>query len=251
MAVRRDYYGLLHVQRDAPVEVIRSSYRTMMQKLRMHPDLGGDHATAALINEAFAVLNDPELRAAYDALMANEDPPAHAEASAAEDSIYNGSAEGARRMSVDETCPFCFEHCRPTRLRESDDVCSSCGSPLYPAGQRRFATDSARAIERIPKQIAASFSLRSVRHTLHAGAVQDISLKGMQLRTHIELEPGQVLLVTTRVLDAVARVVDSRRLPAGESHGGGRREVAPWRAGLEFLTLRIHRSLGAFVSVDA
>lgn len=222
----------------------------MMQKLRMHPDLGGDHATAALINEAFAVLNDPELRAAYDALIANEYPRARSDDSA---SRHNNkeSAATAQQMSVDETCLFCFEHCRPMRLRESDDVCSTCGSPLYPAGQRRFATDSARAIERITKQIAASFSVRRLRHTQHAGTVQDISLKGMQLRTHIELEPGQILLVTTKMLDAVARVVDSRRLQPSETNGGSRRKPPTWRAGLVFLTLRIHRSLGAFVSVDA
>jgi DnaJ-class molecular chaperone len=49
---RRNYYRILHVQPDAPTEVIKSSYRTLMQRLKMHPDLGGDHSEAALINEA-------------------------------------------------------------------------------------------------------------------------------------------------------------------------------------------------------
>ncbi len=63
----RIYYDVLHVSRDAPVEIIRSSYRTLMQRLKKHPDLGGDAATAALINEDYAVLTNVERRAEYDA----------------------------------------------------------------------------------------------------------------------------------------------------------------------------------------
>ena len=66
MENRRNLYRILHVQPDAPDEIIQSSYRTLMMKLRMHPDLGGDHYTATLINEAYAVLSDPARRAAYD-----------------------------------------------------------------------------------------------------------------------------------------------------------------------------------------
>jgi DnaJ-class molecular chaperone len=71
MKNRRNYYRILHVQPDAPREVIRSSYRAMMQGLRMHPDLGGDDGNAALINEAYAVLTDPGQRAAYDSARQN------------------------------------------------------------------------------------------------------------------------------------------------------------------------------------
>jgi hypothetical protein len=41
MKNRRNYYRILHVQEDAPEEIIRTSYRTLMQRMRMHPDLGG------------------------------------------------------------------------------------------------------------------------------------------------------------------------------------------------------------------
>lgn len=66
---KRNYYEILHVSRDAPAEIIRGSYRTLMQKLGHHPDLGGDTATAAMINEAYAVLSDTERRAEYDARL--------------------------------------------------------------------------------------------------------------------------------------------------------------------------------------
>lgn len=65
----RNYYRVLFVQPDAPMEVVQASYRTIMQKLRAHPDLGGDHWNAAVINEAFEVLSDPERRRAYDATL--------------------------------------------------------------------------------------------------------------------------------------------------------------------------------------
>src|SRR5271167_2302044 len=68
---RRNYYRILQVQPDAPAEVIRSSYRTLMQRLKMHPDLGGDHTRAALINEAYSTLADPGRRSAYDSIMNN------------------------------------------------------------------------------------------------------------------------------------------------------------------------------------
>ena len=65
-ANRRNYYRVLQVQPEAPMEVIRASYRTLMGTLHHHPDLGGDHDDAVLLNEAFHVLSDPARRAAYD-----------------------------------------------------------------------------------------------------------------------------------------------------------------------------------------
>lgn len=63
---RRNHYRTLHVQPDAPFEVIRASYRTLMRTLKLHPDLGGDHAEAVHLNTAYAVLGHPAGRAAYD-----------------------------------------------------------------------------------------------------------------------------------------------------------------------------------------
>ncbi|MBU6365500.1 MAG: J domain-containing protein, partial [Gemmatimonadetes bacterium] len=57
---RRNYYRVLHVQPDAPVEVVRAAYRALAAK--HHPDKGGDHDRAALVNEAWGVLGDPARR---------------------------------------------------------------------------------------------------------------------------------------------------------------------------------------------
>lgn len=69
---KRNYYRVLFVQPDAPMEIIQASYRTIMQKLKAHPDLGGDTWNASVINEAYQVLIDREKRVAYDALLFKE-----------------------------------------------------------------------------------------------------------------------------------------------------------------------------------
>lgn len=66
MINQRNYYRILQVQPDASLEIIKTSYRTLMQKLKLHPDLGGDHWNASLINEAYNTLRNPDKRAEYD-----------------------------------------------------------------------------------------------------------------------------------------------------------------------------------------
>lgn len=61
-----NYYQLLHVLPDAPAPVIKASYRAMMQKMRHHPDLGGDPSRAQWLNEAVDTLCNPARRAIYD-----------------------------------------------------------------------------------------------------------------------------------------------------------------------------------------
>ena len=69
---KHNYYRILFVQPDAPIEVIRASYRTLMQKLKQHPDLGGKHWNASVINEAHQVLIDDTRRRAYDRVLFGE-----------------------------------------------------------------------------------------------------------------------------------------------------------------------------------
>ena len=66
----QDHYHTLHVHPDADVAIIKASYRTLMQKLKYHPDLGGDKDDAARINEAYGVLSNLTLRTAYDQQLA-------------------------------------------------------------------------------------------------------------------------------------------------------------------------------------
>ena len=63
----KDYYQTLGVARDAPVEEVKKAYRKLARKY--HPDVSKEKDAEARmkeVNEAYAVLSDPEKRAAYD-----------------------------------------------------------------------------------------------------------------------------------------------------------------------------------------
>lgn len=68
MAKIRTHYDNLKVSRDAPPEVIRAAYRSLVAK--HHPDRNRGNAKATkimvLLNEAYEVLSDPEKRANHD-----------------------------------------------------------------------------------------------------------------------------------------------------------------------------------------
>lgn len=65
----KDYYKTLGVSRDAAAEEIKKSFRRLARKY--HPDVSketdAEHKMKE-VNEAYAVLSDPEKRAAYDQL---------------------------------------------------------------------------------------------------------------------------------------------------------------------------------------
>lgn len=67
MAEKRDYYEILGVSKTASSDEIKSAFRNLARQY--HPDVNSDADAEEKfkeINEAFAVLNDPEKRAAYD-----------------------------------------------------------------------------------------------------------------------------------------------------------------------------------------
>ncbi len=71
----KDYYQALGVARDASAGEIKKAFRRLARKY--HPDLSkepGAEARMKEINEANAVLSDPEKRAAYDALAQGRRP---------------------------------------------------------------------------------------------------------------------------------------------------------------------------------
>ncbi|HET6381414.1 MAG TPA: DnaJ domain-containing protein [candidate division Zixibacteria bacterium] len=66
MAVRRDAYEILQLHPSARPEVVEAAYRALA--LVHHPDRNGNGDADAMadLNWAYAILRDPEQRAAYD-----------------------------------------------------------------------------------------------------------------------------------------------------------------------------------------
>ena len=102
---RRNYYRILKVQPDAPVEIIRASYRTLMRELKTHPDLGGATSEASVLNEAYETLSDPERRAAYDRKI---------QATQFERTTPSSDPDAASGDAV--RCPFCKKLLTPRCL---------------------------------------------------------------------------------------------------------------------------------------
>src|SRR5207244_6330516 len=68
MAVKRDYYEVLGVARQASPEELKRAFRKIA--MDSHPDRNPDDAAAAVrfkeASEAYAVLSDPDRRRSYD-----------------------------------------------------------------------------------------------------------------------------------------------------------------------------------------
>jgi DnaJ-domain-containing protein 1 len=64
-----NYYRLLGVSKDDTAAHIKARYLVLAKKY--HPDNGGDDNIMSLMNEAYAVLSDPEDRKRYDRMLAS------------------------------------------------------------------------------------------------------------------------------------------------------------------------------------
>ncbi|KAG6847927.1 hypothetical protein H0H93_004826 [Arthromyces matolae] len=71
---QKDYYKVLGVARDADEKTIKKAFRRAAKTA--HPDKGGSEAKMAAVNEAYEVLNNPELRAQFDNGVDPNDPMA-------------------------------------------------------------------------------------------------------------------------------------------------------------------------------
>ena len=233
-----NYYEVLHVSRNAPVEIIRGSYRTLMQQLKNHPDLGGDVATAALINEAYAVLTNADRRAEYDARLdviqmtaqGVADGPAEQEA----------AAKPARILDPYRECVFCETPHDYGKIIDADAGCRTCGSPLCIAENRRIESTGQRAVARIDKRQDIEIFTHWPQPKGFAGHTEDISLNGMRLVTKLDLIEGQRIKIVSGVVEAIANVTHCKY----ERHGRTTTSVA----GVSFVTLRFVRSVVGFVS---
>jgi curved DNA-binding protein CbpA len=203
MAVnRRNYYRILHVQPEAPAQVITASYRTLMSKLRMHPDLGGDTASAALINEAYAVLRDPAKRSKYDLQLRGSKTAGRGRSGAA--------AASAPEPEVRTACPFCGAF--PAAAIHAKTRCHRCDSPLAPPPARppeRNELFGRRATPRMSRSDSVSL-VAGWQAPIRTAQLRDLSMTGISVITDSKIERRQVIRIIGPLFDILATVVSCR-----------------------------------------
>jgi DnaJ-class molecular chaperone len=100
MAIKRDFYDILNVKRDASEKDIRQAYRRLARKL--HPDVNPNDKVAEErfkeVSEAYEVLSDKEKRAKYDRYGHDWQFGEQAEAARAQ---ANGARRGRVRTEAD------------------------------------------------------------------------------------------------------------------------------------------------------
>ena len=269
---KRNYYRILHVQFDAPPAVIKASYRTIMQKLRAHPDLGGEEWNASLINEARKVLLDPALRAAYDRQLrdanAATEPSSdrkHTQSNAggrpqpqphpqhdstqserADDTARHASGSSKSELKAETLipnlrlrCPFC--DCpipqNPSRTAEYSTAhrCARCEAPLKKVENLWLTTHKeSRKINRTEFDQLVNVWNKWPSSSSFEASVCDWSTSGCCIQMEQAIKIGTVILLRSPVFDAIATV----RYQSPETFYG-----------LEFLTLEVNMSPGTvFVS---
>jgi hypothetical protein len=215
---RRNHYRLLHVQPDAPPEVIKAAYRALIAT--RHPDVGGDEDQAALLNDAYAVLSDPAKRAGYDARRG-------ARTSARARDAHAASAPRATPPATPpapppatppaHACPMCRLGLPVSRGRDTggDTRCTRCRAPLArvrAAGPAGTPTDR-RGIPRVSKSDWAIMYVDWQADAIDV-RMRDLSLDGISVYSGLELPPNRVVRIVGQSFDVVAVVVGCRRLDA-------------------------------------
>jgi len=234
MKPQPNYYQVLHVQPDAPAALIRASFRTLMQNLGMHPDLGGAHEQAVLINEAYATLSDPDRRADYDRTLTATSTDTSRAARPTDRTPRRPAPSGHQ-------CAFCGAGTPATRLAGPDSLCHGCASPLFPAVKHQ-AGDSRRSLERLPRHMPLTLRRAVDRHRSYPGTTEDISLHGARVASAAPVTVGDRVSLDCDFCTAVAVVKNVAPLAVpGSLH----------TIGVEFLTLRLKHLRGGLVSTVA
>lgn len=229
MKNRRNYYRILQVQPDAQVDVIRSSFRTLMRDLKQHPDLGGSHWNAAVLNEAYETLNDAKRRADYDRQLYEQYTKRP----------YR-TAQEEKRPLISIFCPFCK---RPlAREPKGDEKCLTCQSPLRSPAEEYVARGCRRFFARINKNERISYYV-SWPQKAKEGQMADLSPRGMLILCSEYLPAGAVIKISSSLLKATACVTYCQ-----ERIAGGKKLHA---MGVKFIAVSFQSHGGCFVSTTA
>lgn len=233
---RRNYYRVLHVQPDAPVEIIIASYRVL---------LGYPYQNKDLLEEAYTVLANPATRVRYDALLDGGLRTSQEKlipAKGAESSSKTGVVDHAVcATEADFTagisyCIFCHTPYTKQLSPYQNDACLECASPLPASVDEQFE-QTRRTNIRIGAQGELKFYL-FWPDTPFEGILKDISPRGVRFMTDAPIEPYDIIKIDAPNFRAVAEVAHRQF------------EESYTSIGVRFLTFKFEQERGNFLTVS-
>ncbi len=224
---RRNYYRILQVQPDAPAEIIHACYRTLMHKLKQHPDYGGAHWNAAIINEAYETLSNSDKRFEYEKRLFERYTKQQFP-----DKDY------IRYPVISIFCPFCK---RPlARKANPGENCASCRSPLQSKSTGELLKQEyQRSANRIKKSGSILYYSSWPQKGKEAKII-DLSPQGIRFLCFEKLEHEAIIKIRSPLLNAIAKVTNTQNKEAG-------RDPA-YSVGTRFLAVTFANSKGSFLS---
>jgi len=234
MKNRRNYYRILHIDPDAHQDVIKSSYRTLMRKLKMQPDPGGHERHAELLNEAYAILSNPAKRADYDRQFQNRN--AFKQGDGGKEKRHASIPEPPPVLSAscnkddNTTCPFCGTE-KPAEFGYGGlFFCVHCASPLQMLTGLSMVGKTKRTLQRLSNKAPMHFFTKLTEQSGHTAVIEDLSPRGLQFLSPEQLPENQVIKVVCDALSATARI---RYCRPTEENG-------QYVIGAEFITLHLN-----------
>ncbi|MDR4516422.1 MAG: molecular chaperone DnaJ [Nitrosomonas sp.] len=232
---RRNYYRVLQVQPDAPVEVIIASYRVLLDYPYQNTDL---------LEESYMVLVNPVLRARYDALLSGGLAVSQKKLIPVGE-IDIGPKTGVVRnasCAVDEDsteglsyCIFCQTPYTRQQSPYQNNACIECASPLPVPADEQFE-QKRRTNIRISAQGEFNFYLFWPDEP-YEGVLQDISPRGVRFLADVPLEPYDIIKIDASNFKAVAEVAHKQF------------EANHTSIGVRFLTFKFEQECGNFLAV--
>lgn len=172
-----------------------------MREMKLHPDLGGSHWDATLLNEAYETLSDPGRRAEYDRKLFEH----YTKRSP-------GSEASEKSPLITIFCPFCK---RPlAREAAPGERCATCQSPLQSEPKKAEIRASRRSVRRAAYTEHFSY-YTAWPQKAQDGQMLDLSPKGMRFLAQERLRPGAIIKMSSAFLKATARVTNCQEKAAG------------------------------------
>jgi curved DNA-binding protein CbpA len=167
-----------------------------MRELKQHPDLGGEHWSAAIINEAYDTLSSDKLRREYDRTLFTTYTK------------YPVTEMGSGRKSVTGIiCPVCGK--MPVRHTVEEKNCPSCAHDTCPDEKPAH-----RSMRRKVNRIKKTGRLRYFSSRFHTGSeatMLDLSPEGIRFMCDKELKRTSTVRLRSPLFRAEARIVSSRK----------------------------------------